>query len=471
MPTSRSCSRSSASRGRGGPGALLDRRLVAWARSTGSSRAGRRPDAERVCCRVRAIGCAPSCAAPAASRASSTTGPSGTSATRCSCARFGALPERRAAGRRRVPRRARSDRGSLPDRRRRAAKRRRHPPIARTTISRTGCESGIGRRCSRSRRLWPTSSLAFNRDLNVVLARGVWRMFAVALAQYQQLLDERSVLDFSDVLDRALELLRRMDEFSQSRFGSRRAITTCSSTSSRTRAGAMGAGRAADRVLGRGRGRRRRAPSIFIVGDRKQSIYRFRDAEAAVLQEAARHPGASARRGTRAGPLRGASEPCRAARVRQRAVYRGGRPGAGGRALYHTESDRFPTTATTTATDTDYTGHTDQIRDRGHPRGRIARIAPPGQAARFELGIAAANDPVVRGSGSGRDREDSARGQRSRSRTACRGGPRRGISACCSGRAPAIASSSASSSGEAFRPTFTRAGLLRRRRDQGCDGA
>ena len=30
-------------------------------------------------------------------------------------------------------------------------------------------------------------------------------------------------------------------------------------------------------------------PSIFIVGDRKQSIYGFRDADVAVLDEAARH--------------------------------------------------------------------------------------------------------------------------------------------------------------------------------------
>ena len=41
---------------------------------------------------------------------------------------------------------------------------------------------------------------AFNRDLNVVLARGVRRMFAIALEQYRRALDERSVLDFSDVL-------------------------------------------------------------------------------------------------------------------------------------------------------------------------------------------------------------------------------------------------------------------------------
>ena len=59
---------------------------------------------------------------------------------------------------------------------------------------------------------------AFSRDLNVVLARGVRRMFAIALEQYRQALDERSVLDFSDVLQRALELLRQMDEFAQSRF-------------------------------------------------------------------------------------------------------------------------------------------------------------------------------------------------------------------------------------------------------------
>ena len=59
---------------------------------------------------------------------------------------------------------------------------------------------------------------AFNRDLNVVMARGVRRMFAVALDQYRSALEEQSLLDFSDVLERARDLLRQMDEFSQSRF-------------------------------------------------------------------------------------------------------------------------------------------------------------------------------------------------------------------------------------------------------------
>src|SRR5262249_35332116 len=53
---------------------------------------------------------------------------------------------------------------------------------------------------------------AFGRDLNVVLARGIRRMFTIALAQYRTALNERSLLDFSDVLQRAVELLGRMDQ-------------------------------------------------------------------------------------------------------------------------------------------------------------------------------------------------------------------------------------------------------------------
>ena len=141
----------------------------------------------------------------------------------------------------------------------------------------------------------------FSRDLNVVLAGGIRRMFAIALAQYQTALNDRSLLDFSDVLHRAVTLLARMDEFSQSRYRLEGRyhhvlVDEFQDTSRKqwelvsllVKAWGEGAGIAAQ-------------PSIFIVGDRKQSIYRFRDAEVAVLQEAAGfieglRPGAGARR-------------------------------------------------------------------------------------------------------------------------------------------------------------------------------
>ena len=129
----------------------------------------------------------------------------------------------------------------------------------------------------------------FARDFNVVLARGIRRMFAVSLEQYRRTLAARAVLDFSDVLQRALELLRRMDEFSQSRYRleSRYHHVLVDEFQDTSRAQwelvslliqswGEGLGLASN-------------PSIFIVGDRKQSIYRFRDAEVAVLQEAGRY--------------------------------------------------------------------------------------------------------------------------------------------------------------------------------------
>ncbi len=129
----------------------------------------------------------------------------------------------------------------------------------------------------------------FSRDFNVVLARGIRRMFGISLEQYRRTLASRAVLDFSDVLERALELLRRMDEFSQSRYRleSRYHHVLVDEFQDTSRAQwelvsllvqswGEGLGLASN-------------PSIFIVGDRKQSIYRFRDAEVAVLQEAGRY--------------------------------------------------------------------------------------------------------------------------------------------------------------------------------------
>ena len=71
---------------------------------------------------------------------------------------------------------------------------------------------------------------------------------------------------------------------------SKRATSTCWSTSFRTPAARSGSWSS----CWSDRGRRvsvspTREPTIFIVGDRKQSIYGFRDAEVAVLDEAARY--------------------------------------------------------------------------------------------------------------------------------------------------------------------------------------
>jgi ATP-dependent helicase/nuclease subunit A len=130
---------------------------------------------------------------------------------------------------------------------------------------------------------------AFTRDLNVVLARGVRRMFAIALEQYRKALDERSALDFSDVLQRALDLLRQMDEFSQSRFRleSRYHHVLVDEFQDTSRA-QWELVSLLIQSWGEGLGLATQ-PSIFIVGDRKQSIYRFRDAEVSVLQQAGRY--------------------------------------------------------------------------------------------------------------------------------------------------------------------------------------
>ncbi len=129
----------------------------------------------------------------------------------------------------------------------------------------------------------------FRRDLNVVLSRGVWRMFAVTLRQYHGTLEARALLDFSGVLERAVLLLENMDEFAQSRFRLearyRHVLVDEFQDTSRAqwqlvaqlvRSWGEGLGVAADAL----------PPSIFLVGDRKQSIYGFRDADTGILDEA-----------------------------------------------------------------------------------------------------------------------------------------------------------------------------------------
>jgi len=131
---------------------------------------------------------------------------------------------------------------------------------------------------------------SFRRDLNVIQARGVWRIFAIAVRQFEEQLEARALLDFSGVLERALALLKGMDEFALSRFRLESRFqhvlvdefqdtnrTQWELVAQLVRNWGEGLGAASDAL----------PPSIFVVGDRKQSIYGFRDAEATVLDEAA----------------------------------------------------------------------------------------------------------------------------------------------------------------------------------------
>ena len=106
----------------------------------------------------------------------------------------------------------------------------------------------------------------------------------------------------------------------------------------------MGAGLAARRGVGRRPGRRPAQPSIFIVGDRKQSIYRFRDAEVAVLQEAgALHRCAAARADARADRSRAASARSRScSRSSTICSPRLAANARRARRLHYDEADRFP---------------------------------------------------------------------------------------------------------------------------------
>ena len=130
---------------------------------------------------------------------------------------------------------------------------------------------------------------AFDRDLNHVFAAGVRRAFGVTMHQFARQLERGGALDFPELLARTLALLGRMDEFSQSRYRLEaryhHVLVDEFQDTSRAqwrlvsllvKAWGEGAGLAGG-VL---------PPSIFVVGDRKQSIYGFRDADATILGRA-----------------------------------------------------------------------------------------------------------------------------------------------------------------------------------------
>ncbi len=131
----------------------------------------------------------------------------------------------------------------------------------------------------------------FRRVVGELLVRGVGRLFMLAVEENQQLFEVAGVLDFDGALERALRLLRQMEEFAQSRYRLesryRHVLVDEFQDTSRAQwelvwalieSWGAGLGVAADDGL---------PPSIFLVGDRKQSIYGFRDAEVALLDHAA----------------------------------------------------------------------------------------------------------------------------------------------------------------------------------------
>ena len=132
---------------------------------------------------------------------------------------------------------------------------------------------------------------AFRRDLNAVLTRGVWKLFRIARDEYRDVLDEHAVVDFAGALERALALLSDRGEFTRSRYllesrYQHLLVDEFQDTSDAqwqlvwhlVQAWREGVGMDQDQAL---------APTIFVVGDRKQSIYGFRDADARVLARAA----------------------------------------------------------------------------------------------------------------------------------------------------------------------------------------
>ncbi len=132
------------------------------------------------------------------------------------------------------------------------------------------------------------------------------KLYRQVAASFESRKQRRAGLDFSDILEKAVALLEKRDEFSLSRFRLESRyhhllVDEFQDTNdvqwrlvrALIESWGEGAGLVQEAILaeqaeGRGQGFLQE-PSIFIVGDRKQSIYGWRDARVEVMEKAARH--------------------------------------------------------------------------------------------------------------------------------------------------------------------------------------
>ncbi len=133
----------------------------------------------------------------------------------------------------------------------------------------------------------------FERNLNGALVGAMSRLFRIARWRYRRALDEQASVDFTEGLSRTLRLLLQMDEFARSRYRlEARYHHVLVDEFQDTNPSQW---RLIERLIaawGEGIGLAHGGPlqpSIFIVGDRKQSIYAFRDADVRMLGRARRH--------------------------------------------------------------------------------------------------------------------------------------------------------------------------------------
>ncbi len=185
------------------------------------------------------------------------------------------------------------------------------------------------------------------REVDGLLALGLQTLLAIVVKEYQRLLDEHSVLDFAGMLDRAVQLLSRQEEFARSRLKLQSRyhhllVDEFQDTSRQQ-------WRLIDLLVdawGEGEGVVDGPTSIFIVGDRKQSIYRFRHAEVVLLDEAARRISAlrPGRRVRQAISTNFRSVPGLLAFVNLLSTSMEGDPDLDERFAYR-DTDRFPVTA------------------------------------------------------------------------------------------------------------------------------